>query len=280
LPNPRYHIYIEYSEPDKSGVRFNITHAELDGTFSTPLIEGQPFWFLGRLLNPAKVVKVTVFWSYETADRLYLPNRENLVTAKDKKYLIENILSGKVKGAYVCTEEFLPLKLTTNSSVITPQNVASALRSKPRRIVVASGTDEALKSVTGTLIKIGLAPIIMNEEPSQGKKIVERFSDYADAGFAVVLLSPEVYVYPKGEEATKRQRSARQDVILMLGFLLGKLGKDRVLVLYKETPNFAFPKDFEGVKFTALDERGSWILALIRELTKCGYSVDAARFLK
>ncbi len=61
---------------------------------------------------------------------------------------------------------------------------------------------------------------------------------------------------------------------------MGKLGKDRVLVLYRETPNFSFPKDFEGIKFTALDERGSWILALIRELTNCGYSVDAARFLK
>ena len=280
MPNPRYHIYIEYSEPDKSGVRFNISHAELDGTFSTPIVDGQPFWFLGRLLNPAKVTKVVVFWSYENADKLYLSNRENLVIAKDKKYLIENILKGKVKGAYVCTEEFLPLELTTNSPAFTLQNVESALRNKPRRIIVASGTDEALKTVTGTLIKIGLAPIVMNEEPSQGKKIVERFSDYADVGFAVVLLSPEVYVYPKGEEATKRQRATKQDVILMLGFLVGRLGKDKVLVLYRETPNFALPKDFEGIKFTALDERGSWILALIRELTNCGYSVDAARFIK
>lgn len=280
MPNPRYHIYIEYSEPDKSGVRFNISHAELDGTFSTPIVDGQPFWFLGRLLNPAKVTKVVVFWSYENADKLYLPNRENLVITKDKKFLIENILRGKVKGAYVCTEEFLPLELTTNSPAFTLQNVESALRNKPRRIIVASGTDEALKTVTGTLIKIGLAPIVMNEEPSQGKKIVERFSDYADVGFAVVLLSPEVYVYPKGEEATKRQRATKQDVILMLGFLVGRLGKDKVLVLYRETPNFALPKDFEGIKFIALDERGSWILALIRELTNCGYSVDAARFLK
>lgn len=221
-----------------------------------------------------------MFWSYENADKLYLPNRENLVITKDKKFLIENILRGKVKGAYVCTEEFLPLELTTNSPAFTLQNVESALRNKPRRIIVASGTDEALKTVTGTLIKIGLAPIVMNEEPSQGKKIVERFSDYADVGFAVVLLSPEVYVYPKGEEATKRQRATKQDVILMLGFLVGRLGKDKVLVLYRETPNFALPKDFEGIKFTALDERGSWILALIRELTNCGYSVDAARFIK
>ena len=89
----------------------------------------------------------------------------------------------------------------------------------------------------------------------------ERFSDYADVGFAVVLLTPEVYVYPKGEEATKRQRASKPRRDLHVGFLVGKLGKDKVLVLYKETPNFAFPKDFEGIKFTALGERGSWILA-------------------
>jgi len=95
-----------------------------------------------------------------------------------------------------------------------------------------------------------------------------------------VLLSPDIYVYPKGEEATKRQRNPRQDVTLMFGFLLGKLGKERVLAFYRETPNFAFPLDFEGIKFTALDDRNSWKLTLIRELTACGYTVDSERLLR
>ena len=99
-------------------------------------------------------------------------------------------------------------------------------------------------------------------------------------GFALVLLSPDLYAYPKGEEATKRERIPKQDVILMFGFLLGKLGKDKVLALYRESPNFAFPIEFEGVKFTAIDEHDSWKLALIRELTNCGYTVDAERLLR
>jgi len=110
--------------------------------------------------------------------------------------------------------------------------------------------------------------------------LVERFADYTDVGFALVLLSPDVYVYPKGEEATKRERIPKQDVTLMFGFLLGKLGKDKVLAFYRESPNFAFPIEFEGVKFTALDDRDSWKLALIRELTNCGYTVDAERLLR
>ncbi len=104
---PKYHIYVEYAEPDKSGIRFNVPQEELVRTFSSPFNAGQPFWFMGKLLNPQKVIKAVIFWSYETADKLTLPNQENLVAAKDKKYLIESILKGKVKGAYLCTEKFL-----------------------------------------------------------------------------------------------------------------------------------------------------------------------------
>ena len=95
---PKYHIYLEYAEPDKSGIRFNVPQEELVRTFSSPFTMGQPFWFLGKLLNPNTVIKAVIFWSYQTADKLTLPNQENLVAAKDKKCVIENILKGKVKG--------------------------------------------------------------------------------------------------------------------------------------------------------------------------------------
>ena len=236
---------------------------------------------MGRLLNPIKVAKIVIFWSYLTADQLHLPNNESLIAAKDKKYLIDNLLKGKVKGVYLCTEEFVAV--TQKKSALSPQAqpVVFTPNGIPRRIVVVSGTDEIMKqTITGALRKLGLAALIMSEEPGQGKKIVDRFADYTDVDFALVLLSPDIYVYPKGEEATKRERIPKQDVTLMFGFLLGKLGKDKVLAFYRESPNFAIPIDFEGVKFTALDDRDSWKLTLIRELTNCGYTVDAERLLR
>jgi predicted nucleotide-binding protein len=278
---PKYHIYVEYSEPDKSGVRFNVSRAEVAGAFQEPFANGEPFWFMGRLLNPIKVAKVVIFWSYQTADQLHLPNRESLVAAKDKKYLIDNVLKGKVVGTYVCTEEFVAVTQKNTAPTTQAQQAVSTPSGVPRRVIVVSGTDESMKqTITGALRKLGLAAVVMSEEPRQGKKIVERFADYADVGFAVVLLSPDVYVYPKGEEATKRERTPSQGVTLMFGFLLGKLGKDRVLAFYKENPNFRFPLEFEGVKFTALDDRDSWKHALIRELTGSGYNVDSERLLR
>ena len=129
------------------------------------------------------------------------------------------------------------------------------------------------KALTGALTKLSLMPLVMCEEPSQGKKIVENFSrDYADVAFAVVLLSPDDFAYAKNEAATKRKLRPQQDVVFELGFLLGKLGKGNVLVFFRECANFEIPTDFEGIKFTAFDDRDSWKLALIRELTNCGYN--------
>jgi predicted nucleotide-binding protein len=274
---PKYHIFVEYAELDKSGIRFNVPQEELVRTFSSPFTMGQPFWFLGKLLNPNKVIKVVIFWSYQTADKLTLPNQENLVAAKDKKYVLENILKGKVKGAYLCTEKFLS---PTEKTEVPIQQAKSGSDIR-RRVFVVCGTDGEMKqAVTNALTKLWLVPVVMCEEPSQGKKIVERFQDYADVGFAVVLLSPDDSVYVKDQPPTKRKFRPRQEVVFNLGFLLGKLGGSNVIVFQRECQNFESPTDFEGMKVTAFDDRDSWKLALIRELTNCGYTVHADRVLK
>jgi predicted nucleotide-binding protein len=273
---PKYHIYVEYIEQDKSGIRFNVPQEELVRTFSSPFTIGQPFWFLGKLLNPNKVIKAVIFWSYLTADKLILPNQENLVGAKDKKYVLENILKSKVKGAYLSTEKFLSL---TEKTMAPPQQTMSSSDVRRRVFVVCGADNEMKQSVTNALTKLRLAPLVICEEPSQGRTIVERFQEYTDVGFAVALLSPDDSAYFK-DETPKRKLRPRQDVIFELGFLLGKLGKSNVLVFFRECANFEIPTDFEGIKVTAFDDRDSWRLALLRELTNCGYNVDADRILK
>jgi predicted nucleotide-binding protein len=274
VQTPKYHIYIEYNEPEKGGIRYNVPREELVRTFSTPYTEGKPFWFMARLLNPLKVTKAVIFWSYEAADKLTLPNQENLVAAKDKKYLIDAVQKGKVKGAYLCTEKYLTTNLAHAQTVSSSGNLK-------RRVFVVSGADEAMKqAITTALTKLYLIPIVMCEEPSHGRKLMERFEDYADVGFAVVLLSPDDFGYSKNAESTTRKLRPRQEVVFELGFLLGKLGRENVLVFFKECLNFEVPTDFEGMKTVAFDQLDSWKLALIRELGNSGYSVDADRILK
>ena len=104
---PKYHIYIEYEEKEKSGVRFNLTEEELDRTFLTPYKAQKTFMFMGRLMDSQKVQKVIIFWSYQDGGTLILPNREMVAGHPDKKFAMEKICMGKVKGVSVCTERYL-----------------------------------------------------------------------------------------------------------------------------------------------------------------------------
>ncbi len=106
---PKYHVYLEYEhDRAKSLMRFNFSEEELVRTFVSPLKAGKAFFLCGKLLIPAKVVKVVIFWSYEEGGALVLPNREMVAGHPDKKFVIEKISLGKVKGVAVCTEKFLP----------------------------------------------------------------------------------------------------------------------------------------------------------------------------
>jgi len=58
------------------------------------------------------------------------------------------------------------------------------------------------------------------------------------------------------------QFRARQNVVLELGFIYGKLGWENVFVLYKVPnkvyPNFERPSDLDGVVFHNMDSSAAW----------------------
>jgi hypothetical protein len=63
---------------------------------------------------------------------------------------------------------------------------------KSDRVFVVHGHDEGMReSVARILGNLGLKPIVLHEQPDRGRTIIEKFYDYSDVGFAVVLLSPD-----------------------------------------------------------------------------------------
>jgi len=149
-----------------------------------------------------------------------------------------------------------------------------------KQIFLVHGHDEAMEqAVARTLEKIGLEPIILHEKPSEGRTIIEKFTDYSEVSFAVVLLSPDDIAYPKDRSPKYAKLRVRQNVIFELGFFIGKLGRNRVLVLYQDEENFEMPSDYSGVLYTPYDSSGRWQFDLIKELKACGYDVDANKLL-
>ncbi len=71
--------------------------------------------------------------------------------------------------------------------------IPKSKRLQSRRVFVVHGHDDAAKtSVALFLQRVGLDPIILHEQPSGGRTIIEKFEVYSDEiAFAVVLLTPD-----------------------------------------------------------------------------------------
>lgn len=147
-----------------------------------------------------------------------------------------------------------------------------------RRIFLVHGRDEGAKSAVARFLeKLDLQPVILDEQANRGLTIIEKFESHSDVGFAIVLLTPDDEGALRGDEKSGRHR-ARQNVIFELGFFIGRLGRQRVCALTKESA-MEIPSDYSGVVYIPLDEGGGWQLALIKELKAADLDVDPNRVL-
>jgi predicted nucleotide-binding protein len=145
-----------------------------------------------------------------------------------------------------------------------------------KRIFLVHGQNEGIKETTARFLeKLGLEPIILHEQPNKGRTIIEKFTDYSDVGFAVILLTADDTVIGSGPSLNnirQEESRARQNVILELGYFLGKIGRQRVCVLYQE--GVSIPSDYSGVLFIKLDDVGAWRMQLAKEIKAAGIDVD------
>ena len=158
----------------------------------------------------------------------------------------------------------------------TPQEVAGKnkrARLQIKNVFVVHGHDnETKETVARFLSTIGLQPIILHEQPNQGRTIIEKFEDYSDAAFAVILLTPDDIGGPRTTKDAQQSR-ARQNVVFEFGYFLGSLGRANVCALTRG--QIELPSDYSGVLYLPLDPDGAWKFKLVKELKAAGLEVDA-----
>jgi len=139
-------------------------------------------------------------------------------------------------------------------------------------VFIVHGHDESAKQAVARFIeKLGLKAVILHEQPNAGRTIIEKFEDYANVGFAVVLMTPDDVGATKDKKDQLLAR-ARQNVVFELGFFVGQLGRNRVCALHKE--EVEIPSDYTGVLYIPMDESGGWQLKLAKEIKASGIPVD------
>jgi predicted nucleotide-binding protein len=138
---------------------------------------------------------------------------------------------------------------------------------------VVHGHDEgAREAVARFLERIGFEAIILHEQANQGRTVIEKIEAHGDVGFAVVLLTPDDIGSAKGGAIAPR---ARQNVLLELGYFIGRLTRSRVCALKRG--EVEIPSDFGGVVYETFDTTNGWKLALARELKAAGFEIDFNR---
>lgn len=140
-------------------------------------------------------------------------------------------------------------------------------------IFVVHGHSEGIReSVARFLEKLGLNPIILHEQPNNGRTIIEKFEDHSNVSFAVVLLTADDIGRKKTDSESDNEFRARQNVIFELGFFIGKLGRKKVCAIFEK--DVQLPSDYQGLLYVGYDTAGSWKLLLAKELKSGGIPVD------
>jgi predicted nucleotide-binding protein len=149
---------------------------------------------------------------------------------------------------------------------------------KTSKIFIVHGHNEHIRTeVAMTLGKLGLEPIILSEQPNQGQTVIEKFELHSDVGFAVILLTGDDLGRVKTAESDQDRYRARQNVILEMGYFIGKLSRSNVFPLYED--GVELPSDLHGILYNVIDEGKTWKFKLVKELIAAGYKVDANNIL-
>ncbi|AWW33104.1 nucleotide-binding protein [Echinicola strongylocentroti] len=139
------------------------------------------------------------------------------------------------------------------------------------KIFIVHGHEEGIKqSVARFLEKFDLNPVIINELPSESNTIIEQIEKYGDVDYAIVLMTGDDEGRRKGTDTL--QERARQNVILELGYFLGKLGRKHVSVIYEK--GVEIPSDFSGIIYIPYDYNEAWKVRLVKELKANGFEID------
>ena len=142
-------------------------------------------------------------------------------------------------------------------------------------IFIVHGRDEGAKNMVARFFeRLDLKPVILAEMPGEGRTIIEKFEQYAQVGYAIVLLTPDDAGSLQGDENDLKPR-ARQNVIFELGFFIGRLGRERVCALTKG--DVEIPSDYAGIEYIPFNDSDGWKMGLIRELRSFGFEIDANR---
>lgn len=239
-----------------------------------PYNQHSKFMCKGMIVHPSDITTIRIIQTQQSSSEL-LPRikAEKGVLGLLALYGSDVVLLAE-KGRDV-TREFLRIGAKRKGKTLH-RKVTTQLS---KNVFIVHGADHKPISELRTMLKeFGLNPIILHEQPSGSRTIVEKLEKYSDVGFAFIVLTPDdVGGSFKGKSllgtmTDNTRPRARQNVILEFGYFIGRLGRDRACCLYKG--DVELPSDMHGIVYVpfkkSVNEARSMI---VKELKAAGYEI-------
>ena len=132
-----------------------------------------------------------------------------------------------------------------------------------KKVFIVHGRDDSKKyELSCFLYEQGLEPIILHEQVNNGQTIIEKIEKNSDVACAIILLTPDDEGKLKNSDLPLKTR-ARQNVIVEAGYFMGKLGRNRTIILsgVEETMS-----DIDGIVYIDINNYKSALLKELKEL--------------
>lgn len=188
-----------------------------------------------------------------------------------KETKLKNKISSKCKNLESLINK---LELREDLIMAKKESVNCSSFDKTKVFIVHGHDDLAKTEVARFVEKLGFDAIILHEQASRSKTIIEKIEEYSNVGFGIVIYTACDEGKAKGEDNLKDR--ARQNVVLEHGFLMGKLGRRNVCTLVKETVET--PNDISGVVYTPMVN--GWEMSVAKEMDSAGYDVNFNKLFK
>jgi predicted nucleotide-binding protein len=147
------------------------------------------------------------------------------------------------------------------------EDVMGIKQEKTNKIFIVHGRDGETKEALARLLeKQKIEPIILSEKANRGKTLIEKIESNSDVGAAIALFTKDDKGALKDDDLQPR---ARQNVVFETGYFMGKLGREKVVVISEE--GVEMPSDLQGIVWT---NKNDWRVDVLKELRDMGYLVD------
>ena len=135
------------------------------------------------------------------------------------------------------------------------------------KIFIIHGHDTKLKQEVQLLLsRVGLEGVVLHEQPDKGRNVIDKLiEESAGIEYAIAIMTPDDVM----EGGIVR---SRQNVILEVGYFMGKYGKNRLRLL--RAGDVEIPSDLHGVLYQDVDESGAWKVKLLKEIKEVGLYID------